>query len=116
VPAHLPEYPLSTEARHHLFLAVKEALNNVVRHSGASEVWLRLGMDNGDLKISVDDNGQGIRPPARPASDHNGLGNIRRRLEGLGGRFELCSQPSTGTSLVLRLPLPGTRRDSNPQV
>ena len=105
VPADLPEQPLSTEARHHLFLAVKEALNNVVRHSGASEVWLRLGMANGELQITVADNGRGIVPPAANGARHDGLDNIRQRVEGLGGRFELRSRPSSGTSLLLHLPL-----------
>ena len=108
VPADLPEHPLSTEARHHLFLAVKEALNNVVRHSGASEVWLRLRMENGELRITVADNGHGIAAAATNAGRHDGLGNIRKRIEDLGGRFELATNPSSGTSLELRLPLPET--------
>ncbi|MBK8001256.1 MAG: hypothetical protein IPK15_21745 [Verrucomicrobia bacterium] len=103
IPADLPEHPITTEARHHLFLAVKEALNNVVRHSGASEVWLRLGMANGELNLSIADNGHGIQASA--GVEHDGLGNIRRRIENLGGRFELAST-SSGTTIVLRLPLP----------
>jgi len=105
IPADLPEHPLPTEARHHLFLAVKESLNNVVRHSGASEVWLRLSMENGELKITIADNGHGISASATQGGGHDGLGNIRRRMEDLGGRFELQSNPASGTSLILRLPL-----------
>jgi signal transduction histidine kinase len=103
----LPEQPISTEARHHLFLAVKEALNNVVRHSGASEVWIRLSMDNGELKITVADNGHGIAASAMQGSGHDGLGNIRQRIEDLGGRFEMTSDAATGTTLRLHLPLAG---------
>ena len=110
IPADLPEYPFSTEARHHLFLAVKEALNNVVRHSGASEVWLRLSMDNGELKITVADNGHGIAASAPQARGHDGLGNIRQRIEDLGGRFELASDAATGTTLRLHLPLGVSRK------
>lgn len=108
VPADLPEHPLSTEARHHLFLAVKEALNNVVRHSGATEVWLRLGMENGELKITVADNGHGIAATATHGGGHDGLGNIRQRIEDLGGRFEMASDSATGTTLRLHLPLPAS--------
>ncbi len=114
VPADLPEHPLSTEARHHLFLAVKEALNNVVRHSGAGEVWLRLSMEDAGLKITVADNGHGIAPATTNPGRHDGLGNIRKRIEDLGGRFELTTHPSSGTSLVLRLPLPGTGKAHSP--
>lgn len=102
IPADLPEHPITTEARHHLFLAVKEALNNVVRHSGATEVWLRLGMTNGELNLSIADNGHGIQ--AAGGVGHDGLDNIRRRIENLGGRFELESA-SSGTTIALRLPL-----------
>ena len=108
IPADLPEHPFSTEARHHLFLAVKEALNNVVRHSGASEVWLRLSMEHGELKITVEDNGHGIAASATQGSGHDGLGNIRQRIEDLGGRFELTSDAATGTTLRLHLPLSGS--------
>ena len=112
VPADLPEQPLSTEARHQLFLAVKEALNNVVRHSGASEVWVRLGMEHGELKLTIADNGHGIASLAAKGAGHDGLDNIRQRIEGLGGRFDLQSDAASGTSLILRLPLSGsgTRR------
>ena len=103
IPADLPEHPITTEARHHLFLAVKEALNNVVRHSGASEVWLRLSMTNGELNLSIEDNGCGIQ--ASTGVEHDGLGNIRRRIEQLGGRFELKSS-GEGTTIALRWPLP----------
>ncbi len=109
IPADLPEHPLSTEARHHLFLAVKEALNNVVRHSGAGEVRLRLATHDGRLEITISDNGHGMDPGPGDSSraagtGHEGLGNIRRRIESLGGRFELETGPA-GTTVRLHLPL-----------
>lgn len=109
IPADLPERPISTEARHHLFLAVKEALNNVVRHSGASEVCVRLKMENNELSVAIEDNGRGIVAPV--GGEHDGLGNIRRRLEGLGGRFAIESSAASGTSLILRLPLAHSGKD-----
>jgi len=105
IPADLPEQPLSTEARHHLLLAVKEALNNVVRHSGAAEVWLRVAMADGELTVTIADNGGGIAPAPATDGGHNGLTNIRRRIEDLGGRFELASHAGAGTTLRLHLPL-----------
>lgn len=110
IPADLPERPLSTESRHHLFLAVKEALNNVVRHSGASEAWLRLKMDRSELTIIVADNGHGFGPTAAAAGRHDGLGNIRQRIENLGGRCAVDSN-ATGTILCLTLPLAPTTND-----
>jgi ligand-binding sensor domain-containing protein/signal transduction histidine kinase len=105
VPADLPERPLPTEARHQLFLAVKESLNNVVRHSGASEVWLRMHCDHGELRIAIEDNGRGL-PMSKPGAGQDGLANIRTRVERLGGRLEIESGPGRGTLLRLSLPLP----------
>lgn len=114
IPADLPEHPLSTEGRHQLFLAVKEALNNVVRHSGATEVWLRLGMQNGELSIMVADNGHGISAAPDVAGRHNGLSNIRKRIEGLGGRLEIQSRSESGTELNIFLPLSGQGKVNPP--
>jgi len=87
-----------------MFLAVKESLNNVVRHSGASEVWLRLSCDNGQLVVVIDDNGKGLASVDRGAG-HDGLINIRKRLEKLGGQFALNTASGKGTTLRMTLPL-----------
>lgn len=110
IPPDLPEHPLPTEARHQLLLVVKEALNNVVRHSGASEVWLRLSMADGYLRVTIADNGSGIPSASNPAGTHDGLENIRRRAEGLGGRLDIQSDASSGTALTVAVPLGGTRK------
>ncbi|MBM3848267.1 MAG: histidine kinase, partial [Verrucomicrobia bacterium] len=107
IPADLPEHQLPTECRHQLFLSVKEALNNVVRHSGATEVWLRLGLKDGELRIIVADNGRGMAPASDGAGSHDGLGNIRKRVESLGGTLQIRSGPPSGTELSIQLPLPG---------
>ena len=86
IPTQLPQQAMSTEARHHLFLAVKEALNNIARHAGASEVWIRLDCGDDRLMISVADNGRGINTTSgEPGQD--GLANIRRRLQALDGNL-----------------------------
>ena len=112
IPADLPECPLSTEARHQLFLAVKECLNNVVRHSGATEAWLRLrceerGFSNSqqELAVVIEDNGNGFSTE-QPPTGHDGLANIRSRVEALGGRFALESAAGKGTRVRMNLPLP----------
>src|SRR5262249_15489214 len=60
LPDQVPSYALTAEERHNLFLAVKEGLNNVVRHSGATEVWIRAGLDNGGCVITIHDDGRGF--------------------------------------------------------
>ena len=103
IPADLPVRPMSTEARHHLFLAIKEALHNVVQHSGATEVWLRLADTGAELQIAVADNGRGL-PPEMTQPGHDGLQNIRQRLETLAGNVSVKSETGAGTSLHFSAP------------
>jgi signal transduction histidine kinase len=98
VPAQLPNWPMSTEARHNLFMAVKEALNNVLKHSAATEVQVGLAVTEGRMAITIADNGRGFDLTAvRPGG--NGLENMRQRLERIGGRLVLESQPGQGTRI-----------------
>ena len=104
IPADFPEYPLDPKGRHGLFLAFKEALNNVVRHAGATEVRLKIEVCEGDVVISVVDNGCGIEFLAEvPGTE--GLQGMRRRMEQLGGSCDIKSRPGEGTEVKLRLPV-----------
>jgi len=104
IPNSFPEQVVSGEVRHHLFLAVKEALNNAVRHGGASEINFRVRVLEDRLWISITDNGSGFDTSGR--SDGHGLFNLRNRLEHLHGRCELESSPGAGTTVSLHVPLP----------
>ncbi len=98
LPAELPALTLPTQQRHHLFMAVKEALSNVLKHAGASEVELGLSLNGSHLILTVADNGCGFLPESvRPGA--NGLANMKRRLERIGGRFSLESRPGQGTRI-----------------
>ena len=66
IPNSFPDQVVSGEVRHHLFLAVKEALNNAVRHGGASEIGFRVRVLEDRLWISITDNGSGFEPPGAP--------------------------------------------------
>jgi len=98
---------LSVEARvrHQLFLAFKEALANVVRHSGASEVRLVVRVENRALRVEVTDNGCGLREPEAKGGGHDGLANMRRRMARLGGHFEIAGEAGRGTTVALSAPL-----------
>ncbi len=98
VPLELPPTPLSAETRHHLYLACKETLNNVVKHAGASEVWVRLEMGNGRFTLSIEDNGRGF-DNTRTGERGNGLLNLRKRLEELGGSCVIESTLGSGTQI-----------------
>jgi signal transduction histidine kinase/ligand-binding sensor domain-containing protein len=99
-----PDYPLNSEQRHNLFLAFEEALTNVVRHSGATEVQIKISADNNEgLFIRMEDNGRGL--PSDIAEGANGLKNLRRRLAQIGGKCDITSQHGCGVSIRLNLPL-----------
>jgi signal transduction histidine kinase len=104
IPTYLPELPLDSKERHSLFLAFKEALNNVVRHSGAGEVSLKIEAARGQLTILVADNGHGFETSAGPPGG-DGVQGMRHRLEQLGGSCNIRSQPGGGTEVELRLPV-----------
>jgi len=103
VSHNLPSGQMSTEMRHNLFLATKESLTNVLRHAGASEVEVGLAMNGGEFIISINDNGRGF--VTTQASDGNGLANLEKRLEAIGGRCEIKSQSGVGTNVSLILPM-----------
>lgn len=112
-PDQFPERPITAEFRHNLFLAVKEAINNVVKHSSASEMRLSLEVTPEELILKVEDNGRGFTPAAalEPKSvgprriPRSGLANMRFRLKEIGGNCEISGTPGKGTRVVFRIPL-----------
>jgi signal transduction histidine kinase len=104
IPNSSPNQVISGKVRHQLFLAVKEALNNAIRHSGATEINFRVRVAKDELLILITDNGSGFDTSGY--SNGHGILNLRQRLEHLHGRCELESTPGVGTTVSLQLPLP----------
>ena len=102
LPPEMPYYPLCAEVRHNLFLAVKEALNNIVRHAHAREVWMRFMLEETRFQISITDDGAGFVPDQMP-SLRNGLQNMKKRIEDVGGTFTITSQQNQGTKVTLTI-------------
>jgi signal transduction histidine kinase len=107
LPMDFPEWRLTSEVRHNLFLACKEALHNVVKHSGASEVSIRLAIARRSFELSVEDNGRGLsherqHSPAAAGrlASGNGLENMTQRLAGIGGTCEVQSTVGKGTKII----------------
>jgi signal transduction histidine kinase len=93
------------EMRHNLFLASKEALNNVARHSQSTEAWLRVTNTPEELRIVIEDNGQGF-DGAPVNGDADGLQNMRQRLAEIGGQCRIESRPGAGTRISFHYPWP----------
>jgi signal transduction histidine kinase len=104
VPAQLPATEISPEVRHNVFLAAKESVTNVVRHAKATEVWLRLRLELGRFILEIQDNGRG--PSGNESkSTRNGLRNMHKRMEDIGGSFSLSAAPEGGALVRLTVPI-----------
>jgi ligand-binding sensor domain-containing protein/signal transduction histidine kinase len=120
VPLQLPHWPISAELRHNVFLAFKEALHNVVKHSGADRVTVSLTTDAAGFNVIIQDNGKGFDVAAAESNWEtqrlgrgNGLKNLRQRLEKIGGRCEIKSETGRGTEIKLFVSVPAAARMAN---
>jgi len=104
IPVEFPEISLDGNLRHDLFLAVKEALHNIVRHAQASEVQFGMTLAGGVLEIVIADNGKGFETTVE--HDGHGVKNLSDRLEKLGGTCRIESQTGAGTTVRFQLSLP----------
>ncbi len=108
LPDQIPGRRVSAPVRHNVFLVVKEALHNVVKHAAATEAAVRVAVDHAGFTLEIEDNGGGLHPPpgdgAPARRSGNGLLNMRKRAEAIGARFELRASPGQGVRLRLRVP------------
>jgi signal transduction histidine kinase len=109
VEPQLPASAFDLPVRRSLLMAVKEALNNAAKHSGASELFIRIHRDAEAIVVMVEDDGRGF-DPAAPDGSRNGLGNMADRLREAGGRCEIRSAPGQGCRVELSMPLVARRQ------
>ena len=107
VPAQLPAVNIPPEVRHNVFLAFKEAINNVVKHAQASEVRVRLQLQPGNFTLNIEDNGRGM-------GDHNAKAGAGRETDFatcasewmiFTGNFQSAAAPGGGTVVRLAVPI-----------
>lgn len=100
----IPQHSLDSKQRHGIFCIFKEALNNVIRHSSASEVQIVFEVSEEQFLLSVIDNGCGFEfVPESPGKD--GLASLRQRMHELGGICQINSELGCGTTIRISLPL-----------
>jgi signal transduction histidine kinase/ligand-binding sensor domain-containing protein len=102
VPEVLPSSEVPSDVRHNLFLVTKEGLQNIVKHSRATEVWLRVTTGS-SLRIVIEDNGKGFENNA-PDPWADGLRNMRERMSEIGGECRVESRVGAGTNITIELP------------
>ena len=113
LPAQVPAMFLSAEVRHNLFLAIKEVLNNAVKHAQAAEIGFLLKMQPDGFSFVIKDDGRGLGPDVTGApsadsgrvSSGHGLRNLVQRLEKIGGTCTIKSEPGKGTEVELTVRL-----------
>jgi signal transduction histidine kinase len=112
-PVQLPAWRVTAEVRHNLFLAFKEALHNILKHSQATEVHISFALEPASFAVNITDNGCGFDPDGftkteltggLPRPRLNGLVNMRKRLQEIGGRCEIRSERGRGTQVTFILP------------
>lgn len=92
---------------------VQEALTNTLRHGNAKNVWVKVGLDDAFLRITLQDDGQGFEATAIDTHSHLGLQMMRERAELVGGRLAITSMPDRGTTVTVMLPYQTGGDDAN---
>jgi signal transduction histidine kinase len=103
LPVAMPAGHFTATQRYHLLLAAKEAVHNAARHGHPGTVTLALGVHGGRFVVEIHDDGRGCDPAAAAASPR-GCGNMRLRMEAVGGSFQIVSAPGRGTSVTFAVP------------
>lgn len=102
MPVQLPDWRLSAEIRHNIFMVLKEAVNNALKHGQPTEVQIKMTCEASRFKVTVEDNGRGF---TGPRDSGYGLNNMRSRLQKCGGEFLLESEPGKGTRVSFIVPV-----------
>ena len=112
IPTQVHAHPLSSQTRHHLFLAAHEAFTNILKHSNASRAEVSMVLNNAAFEIKISDNGKGLRPNQSNSTGDlsttvsgDGLSNMRKRLADIGGFCAIESAPGRGTHVKFVIPL-----------
>lgn len=98
----LPDLDLNSAQVNHVLATVNEALANAARHAQAQRVQITAVQQNGDLQLTVRDDGRGFAP--RRQQEGYGLRNMQDRARLIGGRLTVTSEPGQGTSITLTMP------------
>jgi signal transduction histidine kinase len=99
----LPDVKLSPSKQYNFYLIFKEAVNNIVKYSNADEVTIELNRQEDNLILNITDNGIGF--DEKNIKSGNGLGNMRKRAESLGGEIKIESKNQEGTQVRLVIPV-----------
>jgi signal transduction histidine kinase len=100
------DIPLPSEFRRHIFFIVKEALNNVCKHSAATNVEINVSLDREDFTLEIRDNGKGFCSDDNESDPRHGKGleNMKHRTKIVGGTLDLYTEPKKGSRIQISVP------------
>ena len=103
LPENVPHVFVSGEIRRNIFLTIKESLHNIIKHAAASKTEIEFHLNSG-LSAIIRDNGKGFDiSKIKKETEGNGLKNMRKRIESIGGHFEISN--GHGTVIEITVPL-----------
>jgi PAS domain S-box-containing protein len=97
-----------------VYRALQESLTNIARHSGAKSAWVLLQIEEGALRLEVEDDGRGMPPAAQPGNRSLGLKGMRERVHYHGGLLEVGGAPRGGTRVKVSVPLRSGTAEGTP--
>jgi signal transduction histidine kinase len=103
LPEEIPDIQLNIQERRNIYLCFRESLNNMIKHSGAKNVYILIKKTSTHFTIEIKDDGEGFDPKAHEVSG-NGLTNMKKRMKDIGGRIEISSEIGKGTEMTLTIP------------
>jgi signal transduction histidine kinase len=98
------EVQVSSQTRHNISMAIKEAVHNIIKHSNSPEIIIHMEFSQDVLNVSVQDSGSGFEAGMKGTG--HGLSNMKQRLEKIGGTCTVESLPGQGTTVRMRLNIP----------
>jgi signal transduction histidine kinase len=101
-PEHIPAAEISGEKRRNIYLSIKETLNNMMKYSKATELWINVNIVLNNLEITVQDNGIGINKE-KLREFGNGLINMKKRMENIGGTYSIENRNGTLSTFIIPL-------------
>ncbi len=100
LPEEIPDRALSVEVRRNVYLVAREAIHNVVKHAGATNVWINLEMNEHGFRIRIKDDGSGF-DTGKIEFPGNGLVNMKKRMNDIGGELHINSKKGEGTEITV---------------
>jgi signal transduction histidine kinase len=102
-PEKFPEIKLSEEVRRNIFLTIKESFNNISKHAWCNKINVGIKYNPSGIELTIQDDGKGF-DIKKLRQFGNGLTNMQNRIEQIGGRYEIHSEPGKGTKTVITIP------------